>query len=83
MSNKKEEKQRKRDELDTETTFADMDVEGMRWHSKKKEKPTKHKLEKGEFWVMVWGAFRAYLPIFFILGVVAGILYCLATLWLG
>lgn len=79
-------KQKKQDDLDMETTFADMNVEGFRWydphlkkHGVKKEKI---KLTRKEYWAMVRGAFSALWPMFLciIIGVLA--IFLLAYLWL-
>ncbi len=79
-----EEKNRKeKQELDTETTFADMNVEGFSWYdpSKKKNKQ-KIKIEKKEFWAMVRGAFEAYLPLFGVLIGVGVVIFLIAYFWL-
>lgn len=77
-------KKRKEEELDTETTFADMNVEGFSWYdpAKKKGRQSIGKLSRKEYRAMVRGAFEALLPV--ILGVVAiGLLLMLfAVLWL-
>lgn len=80
-------KKRRDDDLDTTTTFADMNVEGFRWydpylkkHGRRREK---HSVSRKEYWAMVWGMFRAIGP--FVLGaiVVFGLLAGLAYLWLS
>ena len=79
-------KQKKQDDLDMETTFADMNVEGFRWYDPRRkktgEKPQKIKLTRKEYWAMVRGAFSAYLPMF--LCILGGMLFIflLAFLWL-
>ena len=80
-------KEKKQDDLDTQTTFADMNVEGFRWYdpSRKKNgaKQDKIKLSRKEYWAMVRGAFAAYLPMFLciLIGMLA--IFLLASLWLN
>ena len=65
MSEKKKEKKKKvKYELDTETTFADMNVEGFRWYdpSKKKGARQTEKPTRKEYFSMIKGAFLAMLP---------------------
>ena len=84
---KKEDKQ-KVDDLDTETTFADMNVEGFRWYDPSQKKKGKGKgsgkikLTSKEYWSMVKGAFMAMLPVFAIVIVAFGLVWLLAYLWL-
>ena len=79
-------KEKKQDDLDMETSFADMNVEGFRWydpHRKKRgDKSQKIKLTRKEYWAMVRGAFSAFLPLF--LCIIFGFLFVflLAYLWL-
>ena len=80
-------KNKKDDGLDTETSFADMNVEGFAWYtpedkSGKKEQKVKRNVSRKEYWQMVRGAFAAMLPgiaIFFIAMAIVGILL---YLWL-
>jgi len=79
-------REEKCDELDTETTFADMNVEGFSWYdpSRKtggKKKPV-GKLTKKEYWAMVRGAFSAMLPTIGIVVTVSLLMFLLAYLWL-
>ncbi len=80
-------KRKPEDDLDTETTFANMNVEGFRWydpHKKpKNEKTKKQKVSKKEYRAMVKGAFLAMFP--FIVGavIIMGILFLLCWVWLG
>lgn len=80
-------KEKKPDDLDTETTFADMNVEGFSWYdpSRKKDggKNNKRKVTRKEYWQMVKAAFAAYLPVFIIVIAVFGIVACIAWLWVG
>ena len=78
-------------ELDTTTTFANMNVEGFKWYDptlekriKEKEKGIAHpKVSKKEYFQLVRGAYAALWPV--ILGVVAifGVLVGIAYLWLS
>lgn len=79
MSRKRDKKQ---DDLDTETTFADMNVEGFRWYdpNMKKGKKSKQKVSKKEYWDMVKGAFAAYAPMFIIIILVFLLIYVIAYL---
>ncbi len=74
----------KDDNLDTETTFADMNVEGFKWYDPnlKKGKTQKQKVSKKEYWAMVKGAFAAYLPMFAIVLIIGALLYLLSYIWL-
>lgn len=78
----------KKDDLDTTTTFADMNVEGFRWYdpaAKKDggENTVNKKVPRKEYWRMVRGAFVAFLPYFaaFLLGL--GVIIALLYLWLS
>ena len=70
--------------LDTETTFADMNVEGFHWYNprKKKGKTEKVSVSKKEYRAMVRGAFSAMLPMIVCLLSAMGIVFLLAYLWL-
>ncbi|MBR2623329.1 MAG: hypothetical protein IKD15_03800 [Clostridia bacterium] len=81
----RKEKRKKRDDLDMETTVADMNVEGFRWYdpNRKKGKQAAPNLTKQEQRALMRGAFRAMLPM---LGcIIAGMLlvFALAMLWLS
>lgn len=82
-------KNKKRDDLDMETSFADMNVEGFKWYdpsAKKKNsdvRPVKRRISRKEYWQMVRGAFAALLPYFLILIAAFGIVIGLAYLWLS
>ena len=82
---------RKKPELDTTTTFANMNVEGFKWYDPTLEKRLAErkngtvippKISRREYRQIVRGAFAALWPI--IVGVVAifGTLYLMAYLWL-
>ena len=58
-------KNKKEDDLDTTTTFADMNVEGFRWYdpnAKKSgdKKTNRPKLTRKEYWQLVRAAFAAF-----------------------
>ena len=78
---------KKPDDLDTETTFVDMNVEGFSWYNPnlKKNGPRrdKQKLSRKEYWQMVRAAFAAYAPVFLIVILVFGIMGCIAWIWLS
>lgn len=78
-------KNKKPDDLDTETTFADMNVEGFRWYNPNMKKggarKDKPKLSRKEYWQLVRAAFAAYAPVFLIVIAVFGIMACIAWLW--
>lgn len=82
----------KQDELDTETTIVDMNVDGFRWYNptlKKREKTdnkhktVKHNVSRKEYWQMVKGMFAAIAPVVLIVLVVFGVLGALAYWWLS
>ncbi len=78
---------KKEDDLDTETTFADMNVEGFRWYDPNAKKnggrKDKQKISRKEYWMMVRAAFAAYLPMFLILIAAFGLMVAIAWLWVG
>lgn len=79
---------KKRDELDTETTFANMNVDGFRWYrpaGKSSGKPREElpPLSRAEKRAMLWGAVKAALPILLGMVAVMASLVGLAYLWLG
>ncbi len=78
-------KKRKRiDNLDTETTFAEMNVEGFSWYdpNRGKRKTQQTQLTKKEQRALMRGAVRAMLPM--VLCILLGMLlmFLLAYLWL-
>ena len=80
-------KNKKDYDLDMQTSFADMNVEGFRWYdpSKKKEgneKKVRRAVSRREYWQMVKSAFLAFLPYlaFFLVGM--GIIVTLMYIWL-
>ncbi len=74
---------KREDDLDTDTTFADMNVEGFKWYDPDKKSGRKRrKVDRKEYWAMVRGAFAAYLPAIVIIILVGLLMYCAAYLWL-
>ena len=74
------------DELDTETTFADMNVEGFKWYdpAKKKGKGLDQvNVTKKEYRIMIKGAYSALIPVLVTVVVIFVVLFCLAYLWLS
>ena len=85
----KKEKKRKKEklpvqELDTETTFADMNVEGFKWYNPDKKKGNRQveKLSKKEYWAVVRGAYRAMLPLIACMLISGILIFLLAYFWL-
>ena len=81
---------KKKPELDTTTTFANMNVEGFKWYDPNLEKRIEQrkgvippKISRREYWQMVRGAFSAFLP--FLVGfiLIFGLLVGFAYLWLS
>ncbi len=79
---KKEKKPK--EELDTQTTIADMNVEGFNWYdpNRKFGKEPPPKLTKKEQRALIRGAYRAMIPILGCMIVAMGIIFLLAWLWL-
>lgn len=84
-------KKRQKPELDTTTTFANMNIEGFKWYDPTLEKRINNKkmgivppkVTRKEYWQMVRGAFAAMWPI--LLGFVAifGLIWLFAYMWLS
>ena len=74
-------KNKKQDDLDTTTTFADMNIEGFKWYDPSHK--VRQKISRREYWRMVRGAFAAFLPWLAIFLIGMGIVIALAYLWLG
>ena len=72
---------------DDNMTIADMNVEGMRWYTSKKEMQNRKNIagitySKKEKRAMIKGAFKAYLPMF-LAGVIGfSVIFGLLYLWL-
>lgn len=77
-------KKKRKDDLDTETTFANMNVEGFSWYNPKKntQRQSVGKVTKKEYWAMVKGAFAAMLPMFACILIGGLFVVLLAYLWL-
>ncbi len=85
---------KKPDDLDTETTFFNMNVDGFRWYDKNKkdgygkskkedvENKNKIKLSRKEYRAMVKGAFLAVAPFIIGIGLFFGAVYVLCYFWL-
>lgn len=80
-------KKKPNDDLDTTTTFADMNIDGFKWYDpslkKRGRRKKKMNVSRKEYWAMVRGAFLAIGP--YILGaiLVFGLLVLFTYLWLG
>ena len=75
---------KKKDDLDMETTIADMNVEGMSWYDPaRKSGKEPPKLSKKEQRAMILGAYRAMLPMIGCILAGALLMFLLAYLWLG
>ena len=88
MSDKKEKKnkiKKQKPEIDTETTFADMNVDGIRGYDprRKQKKQDRVELSKKEYWALVRGANRAMWPMMLAIIAGFGIMILLAYLWLS
>lgn len=78
----------KKDELDTETTFAEMNLESFKWYDPSKKKPSRekkvaHRIKGKEYRRMVRAAFAAFLPYFAIFILSMGVIVALGYLWLS
>lgn len=82
---KQEKRKKKADNFDTETTFANMNIEGFSWYDphRKSRKKQKSDVTKKEYRAMVRGAFRAMWPIFVCLIAGALLMGLLTYLWLN
>lgn len=74
-------------ELDTETTIADMNIDGFRWYnpSKKKSQSSKQehiKLTRGERRAVMKGAIKALLPFVVVVLLVFVLVFAIAYVWL-
>lgn len=77
----------KKDDLDTETTIVDMNVEGFKWYDpylkNKSQKGKKEKISRKEYWTMVGAAYKAILPVILIICLAAAIVMTIAYFWLN
>ncbi|MGN0822655.1 MAG: hypothetical protein ACI4NG_02680 [Candidatus Gallimonas sp.] len=79
-------KRNKKEELDVETTFVDMNVDGFRWYDPNRKKRAESKGEKigfREYLRLVRAAFAAYLPMILTTVLVFALLVALAYVWLS
>ncbi len=79
---KKEKKEKP--QLDTETTVADMNVEGFSWYdpAKKQGKKQPPQLTKKEQRALIRGAYKAMLPMIGCIVAVGIVMFLLVLLWL-
>jgi len=78
--------QNKKEEIyiDDGRTIADMNVEGMPWYDKNKEKRKKpERITFKEKMAVLWGAYRAYLPGLLIIATAMAAVYLLIMVWWG
>ncbi len=79
----KKDKKEPKAELDTQTTVANMNVEGLPWYDPaRKEGKQAPKLTKKERRALIWGAYKAYLPMIGCIAVVFIAMFLLVYLWL-
>ena len=84
-------KKKKKPELDTTTTFVNMNVEGLKWYDPTLEKRLEDKkkgivppkISRREYWQMVRGAFAAAVPVILLIMLIFGLMVCFAYLWLN
>ncbi len=78
-----------KEELDTETSFTDMNVDGMPWYDPKKKeeegapKKLKKPVSRKEYWRLVRASYLSWLPIVGGILLIAGVLFLITYLWLG
>lgn len=80
-------KKKSDDELDTTTSFADMNVDGFKWYDPNAKKRSnmrkvKTKISRKEYWAMVRGAFAAIAPFIIVAVIAFGLVFLLAYFWL-
>ncbi len=77
-------KEKDKPQLDTETTVADMNVEGFAWYdpAKKQGKKAPPSLTKKEQRALIRGAYKAMLPMICCIAVVGVVMFLLIYLWL-
>lgn len=84
-------KRKKPDNLDTTTTFANMNIKGFKWYDPSLEKRLEDKkngiipprVTRREYWQMVRGAFAAALPVILTMALIFGVIVGFAYLWLS
>lgn len=83
----KERRKKKPPVVDDGTVFANMDIDGLPWRGRVREKENRRK--KGapekptarERWAVILGAYRAYLPAFLVSAAILCVLFLLAKFW--
>ena len=81
----KDNKKKNKAELDTQTTIANMNVEGFSWYDpslKEGEKKPTPKLTKQEQRALIRGAYKAMLPMLCCIAIGCLAVFLLAYLWL-
>lgn len=80
----------KKDDLDTETTFVNMNVDGFKWydpelekHREEEKRTVKRPVPRREYWKMVRAAFAAALPYVCLFALAMGIMVLIAYIWTG
>ena len=82
-------KKKNKAELDTETSFTDMNVEGLPWYDPKKKqeedapKKLSRPVSRKEYWRLVRATYLSWLPILGGILLLAGALFLICYLWLG
>ena len=77
---------KKKDDLDMNTTFADMNVDGFKWSNpgaKNGKDVKKTKITKKEYRAMIKGALSAYMPFIGCVAAAMLIVFLLAYIWLS
>lgn len=84
---------RNKPELDTTTTFANMNVEGFKWYDPTLEKRIEERKKKGtvippkisrrEYRQILRGAYLALIPVILGFFAIFGIMVCIAYMWLS
>ena len=82
---KTERKKRRREAYDDGRTVANMNVEGFDWFNPRANgsKTPPGKVTRKEYWAMVFGAFKAMLPLIACMLLAFGLVLGLAILWLS
>lgn len=70
--------------IDDGSTVSDMNVEGMPWYDKNRDKRKKpERVTFKEKMAVLFGAYRAYLPWLLIMAISMGAVYLLIKVWWG
>ena len=75
-------KKKKQKYVDDGHTIYNMDIEGFKWHDKKKKKENDVNLSWKERWAMIRGAYGAFFPKFLIIIIAFTLTYLLLYFWL-